>query len=53
MLSNASLRDVNYDMIIYEIKMKNMSKDMKKDGAKTFTKFNDCIHSKIIIDNAK
>ena len=40
---DASLRDVNYEMIVHEIKVKRMLKNMKKNDAKTFTKINKSI----------
>ena len=50
---DASLRDVNYEMIVHEIKIKRMLKNMKKNDAKTFTKINKNIHSKMKINKMK
>jgi len=44
MLLNTSLCEINYDVIIHEIKIKKMLKDIKKDNAKTFIKINNYIH---------
>ena len=51
--SSASTRNVNYDVIIYEIKMKKMSQNIKKKNAKTFTKINASIYSRIKINKVK
>ena len=49
-LSSASTRNVNYDVMIHEMKMKKMSQNMKKKNAKTFTKINASIHSRMKIN---
>ena len=50
---DASLRNVNYEMMIHKIKVKKMFKNMKNERAKTFTKINKNIHSKMKINKMK
>jgi len=50
MLLNASLRKASYNIVIYEIKIKKMFKDIKKKKkTKTLIKVNKNIYSKITI----
>ena len=49
MLLNASLRKASYSVVVYEIKIKKMFKDIKKKRAKTLTKVNKNIYLKITI----
>jgi len=49
MLLNASLREANYDVVVHEIRVEEMLKDVKKKRAKTLIKVNKDIYSKIII----
>ena len=51
--SSASTRNVNYDVMIHEMKMKKISQNMKKKDAKTFTKINANIHSRMKINKVK
>jgi len=53
MLSNANLCEASYNVIIYEIRVKKMFKDIKKDNAKTLIKINNYIYLKIIINKIK
>jgi len=53
MLLNASLREINYNVIIHEIKIKKMFKNIKKNNAKTLIKINNYIYLKIIINKIK
>jgi len=53
MLSNASLREVNYNIIVHKITIKRIFKDIEKNNAKTLIKINNCIYSRIIIDKIK
>ncbi len=46
---NASLHEVSFKIVIHEIKVEEMSKDIKKKRAKALIKINKDIHSKITI----
>jgi len=50
MLSNASLRKVSYNIIIYKIRVKKIFKNIEKNDVKTLIKINTYIYSKVIID---
>ena len=50
---NASLREINYNVMIHEVKVKEMLKDIKKDETKTLIKINDCIHLRVTINKMK
>ena len=52
-LSNASLREINFEIIIYKVRVASISKNIKKNDAKTFIKVNNCIYSKVTINNIK
>ncbi len=47
---NASLREVSFKVVIHEIKVEEMSKDIKKKRAKALIKINKDIHSKMMIE---
>jgi len=49
MLLNASLRKASYNVVMHEIKIKEMFKNIKKKRTKTLIKVNKNIYSKIII----
>ncbi len=51
--SNASLREVRFKIVIHEIKIKEMSKDIEKKRAKALIKINKDIHSKMMIEKVK
>ncbi len=53
MLLNASLRGVSYEIIVHKIRVDRIFKNIKKDNAKTFIKFNACIYLEITIDKIK
>jgi len=53
MLLNANLRKANYNVVIYEIKIKKKFKKFKKKKAKTLIKINKKIYLKIIIEKTK
>jgi len=49
-LFNASLREANYIVVIYEIRIKEILKNIKKKRAKTFIKINKSIYLKVTIE---
>jgi len=49
-LLNASLRKASYNVVMYEIKIKEMFKNIKKKKTKTLIKVNKSIHLKITIE---
>jgi len=55
MLLNASLREASYNVVIYEIKIKRIFKNIKKKKkkAKTLIKVNKNIYLKITIKKIK
>ena len=50
---NASLRNVNCAIVIHEIKITKISKNMRKNTIKVFTKINVNSYLNVCIDNAK
>ncbi len=50
---NASLRKVSFEIVIHEIKIKEMFKDIKKKRMKALIKINKNIHSKMMIEKVK
>jgi len=50
MLLNASLREASYNIVVYEIKVKEILKNIKKKKTKTFIKINKNIYLKITIE---
>ena len=53
MLLNANLYKLNYNIIIYNIKVKKKFEDIKKEEAKILIKRNKKIYLKITIKNIK
>ncbi len=51
--SNASLRKVSFKIVIHEIKVEEMSKDIEKKRAKALIKINKDIHSKMMIEKVE
>jgi len=51
--SNASLCKVSFKVVIHEIKIEEMSKDIKKKRAKALIKINKDIHLKMMIEKVK
>ena len=51
--SNVSLRKVSFEIVIHEIKVKEMFKDIKKKRVKALIKINKDIHLKMIIEKVK
>jgi len=47
---NTSLHEVSFKVIVHEIKVEEMSKDIEKKKAKTLIKINKDIYSKIMIE---
>ncbi len=50
---NASLREVSFKIVIHEIKIEEMSKDIEKKRAKALIKINKDIHLKIMIEKVE
>ncbi len=50
---NASLHEVSFKIVIHEIRIEEMSKDIKKKRAKALIKINKDIHSKMMIEKVK
>jgi len=50
MLLNTNLRKVNYNVIVHEIRIKRMLKNIKKNDAKTLIKINNYIYSRVTIE---
>ncbi len=50
---NASLHEVSFKIVIHEIKIEEMSKDIKKKRAKALIKINKDIHSKMMIEKVE
>ena len=51
--SNVSLRKVSFEIVIHEIKVKEMFKDIKKKRTKALIKINKDIHLKIMIEKVE
>jgi len=52
-LSNASLREINYNIIIYEIRVESILKNIEKNNTKILIKINNYIYLKVVIDKTK
>ncbi len=50
---NTSLHEVSFKIVIHEIKIEEMSKDIKKKRAKALIKINKNIHLKMMIEKVK
>jgi len=50
---NASLHEVSFKIVVHEIRIEEMSKDMKKKRAKMLIKINKDIHSKMMIEKVE
>ncbi len=50
---NACLREISFEVVIHEIKVKEMSKNIKKKEMRTLIKINKDIHSKMMIKKIK
>ncbi len=52
-LSNACLHEVSFEIVIHEIKIEEMSKNIKKKETRTLIKINKDIHSEMMIKKIK
>jgi len=48
--SNACLRETSFEVVIHEIRIEEMSKNIEKEGARALIKINKDIHSKVTIE---
>jgi len=53
MLLNASLREASYNVVVHEIKVEKIFKNIEKKETKTLIKINKSIYSKITIKKIK